>query len=366
MAKYDIIYACGHEGVVNIIGPHKDREWKLEREKEKICPECWRKHIEEERRRENEEAAKKAKEMELPELSGTPKQVAWAITLRQKLVDVLDGLDEVKDEDIDRFLGVTREELKQIMHYILETKTSAKYFIDNRYEDIEFYVRTEKHAALKSDEEKAREKFEKEEIEREKAAATVYPENKETNAVAEINFNKDEVTVLFERNEKFRRLVRGLGYRWTGEVWRRKITYKTGSAEDRAAELGNKLLNAGFPIRIYDENVRQSAVSGKFEPEHKRWIGKLVDKNRFAFSWSDGKDWYRNVRSLPGSKWENPFVTVSVEHYREVQEFAELYDFKFTPSAIEMIERHKKAMQQSEVVKPAEVTEKSGKRRIIR
>src|SRR5690554_3848949 len=97
MAKYDIIYACGHEGVVNIIGPHKDREWKLEREKEKICPECWRKHIEEEMRRENEEAAKKAKEMELPELSGTPKQVAWAITLRQKLVDVIDGLDEVKD-----------------------------------------------------------------------------------------------------------------------------------------------------------------------------------------------------------------------------------------------------------------------------
>lgn len=31
MAWYYGTFACGHEGRVNIIGPHKDRKWKKER-----------------------------------------------------------------------------------------------------------------------------------------------------------------------------------------------------------------------------------------------------------------------------------------------------------------------------------------------
>jgi hypothetical protein len=30
MAKYDVTRACGHEEIVNLVGPHKNREWRLE------------------------------------------------------------------------------------------------------------------------------------------------------------------------------------------------------------------------------------------------------------------------------------------------------------------------------------------------
>lgn len=45
MAKYTIEYTCGHEGhrEVQLVGPHKDRERKLEwMSRECLCPECWK------------------------------------------------------------------------------------------------------------------------------------------------------------------------------------------------------------------------------------------------------------------------------------------------------------------------------------
>lgn len=361
MAKYNVTYACGHEGVVNIVGPYKNREWKRQREENKMCPDCWRKRIEEERARENEEAAKKAAEMELPELTGTPKQVAWANTLRQKMINAFDKITCEEWEgivdyyDFYNISDVKFEDLERIKNYILTTKTNASYFIDTRYDKIIDIVEREKGEALKSDEEKALDEEAKRLEKEAQAEATVFPNERETDAVVEITFNDKEVRARFERNEQFRLIVRGLGYRWDGSAWVRKISARTGSAEDRAAELGNRLLNEGFPIRIYDESVRESAVTGNFEPEHKRWIARLKEKDRFAIIWTDGSDMYRTARSLPGSKWERPFMTVSVERYTEVQEFAELYDFKLTPGAIEMIEEHLEATKKAEVVDPAKV-----------
>jgi hypothetical protein len=45
MAKYTIEYTCGHEGhrEVQLFGPHKERERKLEwMAQECLCPECWK------------------------------------------------------------------------------------------------------------------------------------------------------------------------------------------------------------------------------------------------------------------------------------------------------------------------------------
>lgn len=363
MAKYEGTYACGHEGVIELIGPLKDREWRREREFMKLCPECWKKEMEEKREQENREAAEKAKEMELPELTGTPKQVGWANTLRQRLIDQFDQLDESDFRTMKRRydLEVDEETVREILHFILEKRTSARYYIESRYENPHWLIHREYAEAMKSDEEREREREEKENLDQIRAEATVFPEERETNAIAEIRFDSESVSVSFERNEVFRQLVRGLGYRWDGSRWERSITFKTGSAEDRAAELGNRLLNAGFPIRIYDEAVRQMAIKGTFDPEYKRWVSKLVDEDRFALSWSDGTDLYKKARSLPGSRWDRPFVTVSVEHYPEVEEFAELYGFKFSTGALEMIEQFKKALEHAEVVRPAEVANKKPK-----
>ena len=45
MAKYNVDYKCGHEGVIELFGKHTSREWKLEKEKERICRDCYKSKI---------------------------------------------------------------------------------------------------------------------------------------------------------------------------------------------------------------------------------------------------------------------------------------------------------------------------------
>lgn len=42
MAKYRVIRVCGHEDVVSVSGPKKDRDRVIEREAGRMCPDCWK------------------------------------------------------------------------------------------------------------------------------------------------------------------------------------------------------------------------------------------------------------------------------------------------------------------------------------
>ena len=104
------------------------------------------------------------------------------------------------------------------------------------------------------------------------ADSTVYPEHAKYKVPVKIIVKNNIVSAEFEKNEGFRGLVKGLGYSWGDGVWYRELNKFNGSAEDRAAELGNKLLNLGFPIVLHDNIIRQNAVDGKHEQECVRWI----------------------------------------------------------------------------------------------
>lgn len=361
MTWYYGTFSCGHEGRVNIIGPHKDREWKKERAFEKMCPECWEKHLQEEREKANQEAAEKAKQMELPELMGTPKQIDWANTIRQQFIDKADKVnkDEIKKYSMWEDLhDLKLEEVTPIVDYILKTKTNASYWIDNRNKVLGLIVRERKNA-IKTEEEILEEKA----LDDIKLESTVFPENAVTNVAAEIIVKDDKISVKFEKNYDFIDIVKKLGYKWNG-IWERKISNLTGTAEDRAAELGNKLLNAGFPIFILDKVIRSNAVKGIYEPECDRWI-MLRTKDKYkgwlAIRWYDGSDLYNKARKLPGSRWDSRSVVVRVEHHKEVEEFAELYGFEFTENAVKAIEEYEAAIENVEVVKPIKVDTKEPK-----
>ena len=80
--KYDITYSCGHKGTVYICGKSDRRERKLKYFQEYVlCPECYKKE------KETEFLEKKSKYSALPELTGTPKQIAWAEKIRIKAID---------------------------------------------------------------------------------------------------------------------------------------------------------------------------------------------------------------------------------------------------------------------------------------
>jgi hypothetical protein len=378
MAWYYGTFACGCEGRVNIIGPTKDRQWKADRKFEGLCEDCYKKHLEEERQKANEEAAEKSKEMELPELTGTEKQIAWANTLRQKLIERFE--DVTKDEEtIKKFIDVKfsdlleikkefgveylkkllcQEGISMVLDYILTNKTEAKYYIDNRDEDTLFHIKKNHKEALKMKEEVIKENVEKK-IEADiKAEATVRPEDSSMPGSAEITVKDDRITVMYDKNEEFREIVKSLGYTWDG-IWTKKIKETTGTAEDRAAELGNKLLNAGFSICILDESIREKAIKGEFEVECKRWVNLRTGgdyKGCLAIMWQGMNDkLYRTSKSIPGAHWNNDAMVLKVMHYKEIEDFAELCGFKFTKSALKAIEEYKEQEKNIEVVSPAKV-----------
>lgn len=354
MAWYYGTYSCGHEGRTNIIGPTKNRQWISDRHFEGLCAECYEAKKIVDREKANTEAAEKAKETELPELEGTEKQVAWANTLRQVMIDETEKWIEKMTRVYEGEPGLdsAANEINNILNFILTTKTKAFWYIDNRTVEFESILKISNKEMNTLAAESAPEA--KDVINE----ATVYPENAISDAIAEIKITENQVTAEFERNDKFIKIVKMLDYNWSGKVWSREISQTTGSSYDRAAELGNKLLNAGFPIKLMDNEARQKAINGTYEPECKRWIyhrNKGDYKDWLVICWTDDSDMYNKARSLPGSRWDKPSVVVKPEHFKEIEEFAGLYGFRFTPLASDIIKKAKEAKENATVVTPVKV-----------
>lgn len=369
MAWYYGTFSCGHEGRVNVIGPQRDRQWKIDRKFGGLCEDCYKKHLEKEKERKNKEAEEKAKEMELPELTGTEKQIAWANTLRQSFIDKINRfIEENKDDEDDweyrtdeykELKGKSVEDIKVIMDYVLINKTEARYYINNREYKSLYLLASVAREALKSDDDKINEKL----VNEIKLESAIFPENAVTNNIVEIIIGNSKISVKFEKNETFRTVVKSLNYKWNG-IWEREITETNGPIENRAAELGNKLLNNGFPICILDEKIKEKAINADYENECTKWIYRRKDTDKFAINWYGyNDDLYSKARKLPGAKWDNSSILVDVSHYKEVEEFAELLGFKFTQKAIQLKEEYLEKLSKAEIVSPndwIEEVEKDG------
>lgn len=126
MAWYTIKFSCGHEERIQLYGKTADRENKIRYyEREGECSECYRKGLERARAKANEEAEKKAEESGLPQLTGSPKQISWATTLRQEFIDYVNENYEPTEE--------APEMMKEFMDRMMKEHTTAKYWIENRH-----------------------------------------------------------------------------------------------------------------------------------------------------------------------------------------------------------------------------------------
>ena len=124
--KYDVTFSCGHTATIELFGPGKERERKISwYETYGECPECYKARKQAEREAIDAQAAQESKEQQWPELVGTPKQVAWANAIGKEKIDEL----------------MTLEPTEKGMHYIawiVQTFTTAKYWIDNRDESLRY------------------------------------------------------------------------------------------------------------------------------------------------------------------------------------------------------------------------------------
>jgi hypothetical protein len=131
MSKYAITHACGHTVTHNICGKVSERDALVDWKSRHDCPECYAKEMKAERAAE-QAAALKASE-ELPALTGTEKQVAWASKIRAAF------FSDAKERNAKGFLELPEEEREaarkralDLLVYFTSAETTARWWIDNK------------------------------------------------------------------------------------------------------------------------------------------------------------------------------------------------------------------------------------------
>lgn len=341
MAKYEGTYSCGHEGVVDVIGPQKDRKWKVERYFSGLCPECYKKEQQRKIEEDRKIALEKTAEMELPALTGTEKQIAWANTIR---ISSIESFTKKIDDDKhlrlycsnsdERIPRVTKEELTDLIDYIAKEYTSAKFWIesrtsfDNTAGDILLQLREQARKKVPDDV--------AEELEKEKEELTVTATDQKKSGIVVLSYNpaRTKITAEYIRDDDFIKIVKDKTFAWnpTDKKWEKEITEYTGTATDRIAETGKALLEEGFTVQFPDQETKEHAISGKFDKQTYKWV--KWKNGSFAISWRGRSDtYYGAAKKLPGAVWQDGSMRVKVEFYKEVSDFAENHKFRISAEA---------------------------------
>lgn len=358
MAKYDVTHSCGHTERYDLIGPHRSREWRLERMRRDLCPDCWRS----ERQRKNAEAAKFNRAIDLPPLVGTAKQIPWAESIRARKVEAIDTLLNSPAPDPYSYGAHLHraEELPAALEW-LYAQTSAAWWIDQRDTvAVDLVLRALNEVKRNGAIPMPASASDAEAASAAKAEATVRPDKPRTETVAEVRIAGNTIEVVFpEKRDDFREIIRfQMRFRWAGTCWRRQIGQFNGAVADRAAEVGHCLLAARFPVRIFDAEIRERAIRGEYAPEPRRWVHKQLDGRYagwFRITWPKNQALYEAARRIKGSKYAEGAVYVPPEQFDEVLDFAERYQFHVSPGARELAEAARRIREQALVAKVAPV-----------
>jgi len=309
-----------------------------------LCPDCWKAEKDEKRQKAMEDAC-------FPKLEGSEKQIFWAEKIRFEKYEL--GQDYVSSlkpkgvEAYERLFGMTE----------------ARFWIDNRNKGfkelltmVAFMAPADVDAEIKNEEEK----------ECKAKIRILRPEKPVDETPVEIRVTETTITVISKKDERIIETCKDAGYSWvTGSGWVKKISFRTGSPVDRAAEVGNKLLSMGYPVAIDNVEAADKAVNAGFELEHTRWISVPANtKGELHIGWQRrDESLYETARSLPGSSYSSPSVVVPVKYFREVEDFAELYGFRFGPGALKAIEEYKTNLEIT-TVKPEKAPEQEKPKRL--
>ena len=343
---YTVTRACNHEEDVTL---YSNAEWRLENvEPKKLCHACYVAKRAEERRNEAATAAKEAQAKGWPTLEGSEKQVQWAETLRIQIVGHIERF--VTTPEFDRVLTVStcdhlaadsdsvQQMRGEIVDYVLGN-TTAHWWIEHKdLADkavtsfaLRAFLGTELQAMTANDN---KDSVETEDILTE---ATVMPETPMTQVVTEVRCSDGKLVLDFpDFQEAFQTVVKSelrMGWDKAARVWYRRLVPHNGLPGDRAAEAGYRLLAAGFPIRIFDPEIRAKAIAGDFTPEHLRWVVTIDAPRRgtwFALIWpfGEGRALYDAAKKIHGAKYQKPHVIAPPESFAEVLDFARMYDFR--------------------------------------
>lgn len=347
MAKASIVLTCRRCGKefehVHICKNRKEADQYEEWGKNNIdvCPDCYKIEI-----REHEEKARVEMEQEydLPALTGTERQVAWARQIRHNFF-LNDG-------------ARLREKYRQA----LREQTEARFWIDNK-DDLSWDLKKVFSKIIKSEEQIEAEKEIAEEKEAEKV--TVEPTTPSGKYVT-IEVNNDVACLSSEKDKELLDVMHQCGWSWDKSrlIWKLSAGATTGTAEDAAAEAGNKLLNLGWRVTFPNVAIKDKALSGNFVPHCFRWVFAMNDSEKdFVYlKWEYGNEnIYCEARRIKGSAWQSPYIKIPVKAIHEIYDFANAFGFRISAGAQRNLDLYAASVERAdaEKVKAAELKDGS-------
>ena len=130
MSREIITFSCGHEDTIVLFGNSRERARKAKWLAERKCS-CYEAELAAQRASESAEATEKAKASGLPILQGSPKQIAWAESIRAKALasEGNNPLNKPDDEDAKQDAqrnGWSFEDVKIAHKAILDAEQAAR------------------------------------------------------------------------------------------------------------------------------------------------------------------------------------------------------------------------------------------------
>jgi len=343
------------------------------------CDDCQAARIQAARDEENKKSAEQAKMLHLPVLEGSPKQVAWAETIRVNAMDTLRESfarkrEDAEGEDNEDLIKELLDEQQTFLWNVIGTLTSAAWWIDNRCSDSarmwtrkiagkdeKAWNELQKAAKARIEGKVSPEASQADESVTEAEPETpvqpeAMPENQTHDGAAVIEITASKAVVArYEKNDDFRAVVKDAGFSWQYSTWRCIPDEKTGDAENVAADLGNRLLKAGFAVIFPSQEIMEKSVTGDFEPITKNWISVVGANKHFIITHVADDNMYKEAKRIPGSKWDrfSQGLLVPASSWAEIQDFARENEFKLTQGAQELLAQMGKASVVVNVADPA-------------
>jgi|WetSurMetagenome_2_1015567.scaffolds.fasta_scaffold00191_35 hypothetical protein len=304
-----------------------------------ICGDCAAKR----RDAENASAADANCADELPQLVGSPAQIAWAETIRRAVIDKAQSeADSEPSAEMEAFC------------LALRARTFAIWWIDIRTLDVDAIAQSLEPqirailappTAQDTDQHRA-----------EADALLLPPGEAKSRQVAEISFIYPNLRIKFaDKRDDFIELMHSLDFTWRRTHWAREINKETaGCYIDRLAETAHHVLSAGFMVRVHDGDARAKAIAGNFEPEQKRWVLRIADGGAhdgwLEFVWARGDDLFAAVKRIPNASWRDKRMVAPPSSVEDVADFAQRYGFSVSRGAMEVLEQRRAELARGIVI----------------
>lgn len=328
MAHYTINHICGHSEEVCLYGRLKERSAKIEWLETIKCPDC---------RKKDEKAALNRfdEELGLPELSGTPRQVAWARAIRKSILEDLhkrfDELEGKKNKQGEIFDVIN----------VFGAQDTARFWIDNRETNVSHEKMENLYRKLLLRKESEEERDARLEA---TVSPTIVPEGRAQSAGAVSIEIRSRLLLEYPKDGVFINIAKQNGFEWnpSSSLWTREI-YSTASPEDQAGEIAHRFLEAGFSCCVLNDIAREKVISNTYIPTGTRILHATKQNFIFILLNRDDKDIdkiFSWLERIGGKHIPHCYNQIKVKSlmYRAVGDIAAEYNFAVDAQAKQLIE----------------------------